>query len=115
MVIADRVHRAEPVQVVLERDVVAVPRNHVERGETHLGCENGAAVLVEHLVLALSVLVECNRALKVARVGKAIRANWAEVREDEVAVEDLTDVATRWLVNVDGEANAALWSHTVRR
>lgn len=68
--------------------------------------------LVNDEVFAFKVLIGCNGVLKVARVRKAVRANRTKIRQNEMAVKDFANVATRWPIDRHREADAALRNQT---
>mmetsp|Transcript_9802 Transcript_9802/g.28036 ORF Transcript_9802/g.28036 Transcript_9802/m.28036 type:complete len:322 (+) Transcript_9802:213-1178(+) len=103
------IHRAETGQIILVRGIVPVPRHCVKRGEVQLHGEEVPHELVHHGVRALHILIPGHGSLEVPRVGEAVGTDGTEVRQLEVPLEDLENVATAGAVGeADREAVAAL-------
>ena len=90
---ANGVDGVEQTQVVLVGAVVAVPSNHVVGRAGHLEGEHLVLELVHHLEGSVEVFKPCHWVLEVSRVGLAIGADGAEVRQLKVPLEDLHHVA----------------------
>mmetsp|Transcript_5598 Transcript_5598/g.18680 ORF Transcript_5598/g.18680 Transcript_5598/m.18680 type:complete len:355 (+) Transcript_5598:560-1624(+) len=82
----------KPVQVIFERDVIAVPAHHVEDRVRTPGAEELPQVLAPEREVTGAVLEPRVRVHKVARLGQAVCADGAEVRKSEVATEALEHV-----------------------
>lgn len=74
MIEGNRINGHEFVEVVLERDVVPVPSNHVERAVVLLSGEQFAVVLANDLVICFTVLVTRDRSLKIPWIRQAVRS-----------------------------------------
>ena len=104
----DRVDALEPVEVVLERHVVAAPRDDVERRVIDLGLPQAAAVLGDDAEVAVAILERRDRREEVARVGEAERADRTEIRQPQLLTVVLADVAAgRSVGQLDAELDAA--------
>mmetsp|Transcript_14742 Transcript_14742/g.23408 ORF Transcript_14742/g.23408 Transcript_14742/m.23408 type:complete len:323 (+) Transcript_14742:356-1324(+) len=90
----DAVHSDEVAHVVFVRHVVSMPRDDVKWASLQLCLEHTSKEFLKKRVLSFLVLKASCRVQEVARVGKAVRANRAKIREDEVPIEDLTNIAS---------------------
>src|SRR3546814_8052430 len=95
MVETHRVHRAEASEVILVGHVVAVPGDHVERRLAELADMKAAAPLHGEARRLLPVLEGGNRRQEVARVGEAVRADRAALRQGQRRRVVLADEAPR--------------------
>lgn len=68
----DGVDNHEPIEVVLVRHIIAMPRDHIEGTVTLAGHEQCSLIFAYDLVIDLTILVPCNRRLEVSRIRQAI-------------------------------------------
>lgn len=72
MIKGDGVDDHEPIEIVLVRRIIAMPRDHVEGTVTLAGHEQLSLVFAYDLVIDLTILVPCNRRLEVSRIRQAV-------------------------------------------
>ncbi len=108
MVVADRADRVEAREIVLVRRVVAVPCDDVERRMVDRRRPQVALELGRELEAALAILVPRMRREEVARIGKAVAADHAEIRQPEVRAVVLAHVTARSAIRkLHAKADAA--------
>lgn len=106
MVVGDGAEGVEAREVVLVGVVCTVPGDDVEGGVRLFGGEEVACEFAQDGPRGGCILLEvCDRDLEVAGVGQAIRSDGTEIREREVALVQLEDVAAD---GAGGELNAVL-------
>ena len=112
MIEADRADDVEARQIVFVRREVAVPGDHVERRMLHLRRPQIALEFRHQAERAGDIFVGRDRREKIARIGKAVGAERAELRQAEHRSVILADVAARGPVRqFDAEAQAARDDH----
>ena len=95
MIEADGADRREGPQIVFVRRVIAVPGHHVDRRMRQLGLEQRAAPFHEQFGRRVLVFVGRDRGEEIARIGKAIGADRAALRQREGAAVILAEIAAR--------------------
>ena len=97
VVVGDRVHSVEAVQIVLEGDIVTPPSDNVEDRMVHFGDMHFVQKFVVHFernFLFGSLRGTSHRGEKVTGSSESVGTDGTEVREDEVTI-DFADV-TPW-------------------
>ncbi len=108
MVEADGADRREGAQIVFVGRVIAVPGHHVDRRMRQLGLEQRAAPFHVQFGRRVLVLIGRDRREEIARIGKAIGADRAALRQREGAAVILAEIAARGAAgNLDAEFHAA--------
>ena len=92
MIEADRADRIERAQVVLVRDMVAMPRHDIQRRVADAGVPEMALELGDEFEVAVDVLEGRMRREEIARIGQPVAADRAEVREAHGMAEVLAHV-----------------------
>lgn len=124
MVEFDRVNDHKIGQVVFVRNVIAVPSDDIERTVLLDGLEEMAAVLVDDFVLDVNVFEPGRRCFEIPRIGQSvctclliqgysswhveIQSNYTDgpqIRECEMSVVNLENVAAGRTVNFDAESH----------
>ena len=72
-----------------------MPTHHIEGRMVHLNLKQVAHKLGNHSLITFDVLISSDGELEVFGVRQTVRTNWAEVRNLEVAIVHLQDVASR--------------------
>ncbi|MNS21475.1 hypothetical protein D3C72_532390 [compost metagenome] len=104
---ADRTDGVEAAQVVLVRHVVAVPGDHVQWRVLQFAGPMFAQELLHQLHRAIGLFVVRHRGEEVARVGQAVAANRAQVRDAQRRAVVFGDVAAGLAVEqFDAELHA---------
>lgn len=70
----DGVDGHESIEIVLVRYIIAVPRDYVEGTVTLAGHEQLSLIFAYDLIIDLTILVPCDRRLKVSWVCQAVRS-----------------------------------------
>lgn len=95
MIEADRIDHHELGKIVLVRDVVSVPRHHIER-RMILSCNEQRSLVLGHHLESLDFTIfepRC-RCEEITWIGQSIRSNRAQIRKLEVAIVDFQNVSS---------------------
>ena len=105
----DRAHRVEPIEVVLEGHVVAVPCDDVEGTAVLCALERVTHEAIHDRPSVCCLLVGSHRHLKVSLVSQAIGADGTQVWDLEVPREALSEPASRLLapLHIDREEHTS--------
>ena len=96
MIVANGADRVELLEVILVRNVVALPGHNIERRVVLLIDEVLTTILANNLPLALRARIFLKVAdgrLEMSQISESIRANWAKIRNGEVRLESLANEA----------------------
>ena len=108
MVEADGADRREGAQIVFVGRVIAVPGHHVDRRMRQRGLEQRTAPFHEQFGRRVLVLIGRDRGEEVARIGEAIGADRAALRQREGAAVIFAEIAARRAAGeFDAELDAA--------
>ena len=98
MIEADRVDRVEARQIVAIGREIAVPGDDVERRMIQCGAPQTALELLDHRVWFIAILEPRHRGFDIARIGEAVGADRAEIRQAKQGAVIFADIATRLTV-----------------
>src|SRR5258706_5524474 len=93
MIVRHRAHRVESAQIVLVRDVVAVPSHDIERRVVHLSSPQSTEEFADQYTVSGAIFVMSPRRQKITRVGKPVGTNRTQIRQFEGRAEVLAYVA----------------------
>src|SRR5208337_521285 len=95
MIVEQRAHRTENSQVIFVRRVVSMPGDHVERRVIERAVEEAAAPFERQDASRFLVLEGGDGRREIARVGEAVGADRAAVRQGEGRAVILAQIAAR--------------------
>ena len=107
MIELDGIDDHEVGQIVLVRSIIAMPGNHIEWTVLLRSLKQMSLVLIDDRIIdSIDILEPGTWSQEVARVGKSIGSDRAQVWKLEVAIVYFQHVASRWAVHQDTEAHS---------